>query len=79
MPAKRWSALFLNSCYAGQYYSASFGGRGTLFFTHDEASSTRTSAIFLLGFVDGKSNEKILEELNDAENINDYMIFGATP
>ncbi|MEZ0227935.1 MAG: hypothetical protein ACAI25_04870 [Planctomycetota bacterium] len=76
MPAKRWSRLFLNSCYAGPYYYDSFGGRGTLFFTHDEASSPQTSKIFIASCIDGKSNESTLDALNQAENINDYHVFG---
>lgn len=74
MPAKRWSALFLNSCYSGQYYSDSFGGQGTLFFTHESASASRTSAQFILGTIDGKSNDEILETMNQAENIHDYVV-----
>ncbi len=74
MPAKRWSALFLNSCYSGQYYSDSFGGQGTLFFTHESASASRTSGQFILGTIDGKSNDEILETMNDAENVHDYVV-----
>ncbi len=76
MPAKRWSRLFLNSCYAGPYYYDSFGGRGTLFFTHDEASSGQTSKTFIACSIDGKSNDATLDALNADENINDYHVFG---
>lgn len=76
MPAKRWSKLFLNSCYGGPYYYDSFGGRGTLFFTTDEASSPLTSAIFIESCIEGKSNDQTLKALNKAENINDYHVFG---
>jgi hypothetical protein len=76
MPAKRWSKLFLNSCYSGDYYHDSFGGRGVLFFTKDESSSSETSALFIEGFIEGKSNEGVLKDLNHAQNINDYHDFG---
>ena len=76
MPAKRWSKLFLNSCYSGDYYHSSFGGRGTLFFAKDESSSPQTSALLIEGFIEGKSNEDVLKDLNHVENINDYHDFG---
>jgi hypothetical protein len=76
MPAKKWSKIFLNSCYSGQYYFDSFGGAGTLFFTHDESSSPQTSYLFIRGCVEGKSNDKITADLNAEENINDYHVFG---
>jgi hypothetical protein len=79
MPDKRWSKLFLNSCYSGGYYIDSFGGHGTLFFSTDEASSSKTSGLFLLGYVDGKTDAQVLEALNAVEDINDYKVFGATP
>jgi hypothetical protein len=76
MPAKRWSKLMLNSCYSGPYYYDSFGGRGTLFFTLDESSSPKTSAIFIEGCIEGKSNDQITSETNAEENIWDYHVFG---
>lgn len=79
MPEKRWDKLFLNSCYSGSYYIDSFGGHGTLFFTTDEASASTTSAAFLFGYIDGKSDDDVCDALNDIENINDYKVFGATP
>ena len=75
MPAKKWGKLFLNSCYSGPYYFDSFGGHGTLFFTTDESSSADTSALFLEGCIEGKSNDDTLKSLNAAENINDYKVF----
>jgi len=76
MPAKRWSKLYLNSCYSGPYYFDSFGGRGTLFYTTEESASPQTSAIFLESCIQGKSNDDTLKALNKAENINDYHVFG---
>jgi hypothetical protein len=75
MPEKKWSKLFLNSCYSGSYYYDSFGGHGTLFMTTDEASSSSTSACFLFGFIDGKSNDQVNAELNAMEDINTYRVF----
>lgn len=79
MPEKKWDKLFLNSCYSGSYYIDSFGGHGTLFFTTDEASASTTSAAFLFGFVDGKSDDEVCDALNDIEAINDYKVFSASP
>jgi hypothetical protein len=75
MPEKRWSKLFLNSCYSGSYYYDSFGGHGTLFFTTDEASASTTSGAFLFGVIDGKTDDQVLAELNQIENINSYKVF----
>lgn len=77
MPAKRWAKLFLNSCYSGSYYVDSFGGHGTLFMTTDESSASQTSGAFIFGFVDGKSNDEVLADLNGYEDINAYREFGA--
>lgn len=77
MPEKRWAKLFLNSCYSGGYYYDSFGGHGTLFFTTDESSSTQSSGAFMFGFIDGKSDDAVLAEINTFEDINSYRDFGA--
>lgn len=76
MPEKRWSKLFLNSCYSGSYYYDSFGGHGSLFFTRDESSATRTSSAFIFAAIDGKTDAQILETINAIENINDFHAFG---
>ncbi len=75
LPGKTWRAMFLNSCYSGPYYYTVFN-HGTLFFTTDSASSARTSAAFLIGYIDGKKESEILKELNTHENVNDYVTFG---
>jgi hypothetical protein len=75
MPRKRWSKLFLNSCYSGSYYFESFGGRGTLFFTHDEVSSASASTSFLRGCILGRPDDAILASLNEDENVFDYQVF----
>jgi hypothetical protein len=73
MPAKkRWRAVFLNSCYSGQYYAEVFGGRGDLFFTLEEAGSSQSSGLFLLGKIDGRSNPAILFGLNNGEDVHDF-------
>ncbi len=76
MPRKGWSKLMLNSCYSGQYYYESFGGRGTMFFTLEESSSGATTAQFIAGCIDGESNDEILKTINGEENIWDYYVFG---
>jgi hypothetical protein len=78
MPVKRWSKIYLHSCYSGQYYSDSFGGRGTLFFTHDEASAWSAALpAFIRSCVEGKSDDQILEAINKEENLNDYIKLGS--
>ncbi|MBI3272948.1 MAG: hypothetical protein HYZ53_28425 [Planctomycetes bacterium] len=74
MPAKKWDALFLNSCYAGPYYWYVFNA-GKLFFTTDSASSSRTSSVFLTSYLEGKGDEETLRLMNREENINDYWQF----
>lgn len=76
MPTKRWSKLYLNSCYSGSYYHHSFGGHGTLYFTTEESSSPQTSALFLEGCIEGKADDATLAGMNAAENINDYYVYG---
>ncbi len=74
MPVKKWSRIYLHSCYSGQYYSDSFGGRGTLFFTHDEAHAWSTALpAFIRSCVEGKSDAEILKAINKEENLNDYV------
>lgn len=75
MPTRNWRALFLNSCYSGPYYYDVFN-HGTLFFTTDSASSGRTSAAFLIGYIEGKKDAEVLKDLNAHENVNDYVQFG---
>lgn len=77
MPEKRWSRIYLHSCYSGQYYSDSFGGKGTLFFTHDEAHAYSTALpAFIRSVVEGKTDDQILKAINKEENLNDYAAFG---
>lgn len=77
MPEKRWAKLFLNSCYSGGYYYDSFGGHGTLFITTDESSATQTSGLFMFGYIDGKTDDAVLAEINAIQDINSYRDFGA--
>ncbi|MBI5367071.1 MAG: hypothetical protein HZA54_08540 [Planctomycetes bacterium] len=74
MPAKKWDAIFLNSCYAGPYYWYVFNA-GKLFFTTDSASSWKTSAVFIESYLEGKGDEETLRLMNKEENINDYWSF----
>lgn len=76
MPAKRWSKLYLRSCYSGPYYFDSFGGRGTFFYTHDEVSSTTSAALFIECCIDGRSDAETLRALNRDQNVHDYHVFG---
>jgi hypothetical protein len=66
----------LNSCYSGPYYYDSFGGHGTLFFTLEESSSSKTSAIFIEGCIEGRANDTVLKGVNAEEDIWDYYVFG---
>lgn len=76
MPQKKWSRIYLHSCYSGQYYSDSFGGKGTLFFTHDEAQAWSSALpAFIRSCVEGKNDDQILQAINKEENLNDYIRF----
>lgn len=72
MPAKRWEALYLHSCYAGPYYGYVFN-HGTLYYTTDSASSyNKACALFIKSYIEGKSQDDVLKAINSDENINDY-------
>jgi hypothetical protein len=74
MPTKKWSRIYLHSCYSGPYYADSFGGKGTLFFTTDEAHAWSTALpAFIRSVVEGKSDADILKAINKEENLNDYV------
>ena len=76
MPAKKWSRLYLHSCYSGPYYYDSFGGQGAFFFTTDEAAvGSDCSSVFIESCVEGKANEDVLKALNAVENLNDFHVF----
>lgn len=76
MPEKRWSKLLLLSCYSGPYYFDSFGGRGTLFYTWDEAlCASEAASIFLRDQMIGKTDDQVLKAMNKVENVCDYHKF----
>src|SRR5262249_3102996 len=76
MPGRRWSKLLLLSCYSGPYYFDSFGGRGTLFYTWDEAlCASEAASLFLREQIQGQSDDTVLKDMNKIENVHDYHVF----
>ena len=74
MSTKRWKKLFLNSCGSGPYYYYIFN-HGTLFYTVNESAASGTTKMFFKAIIDGKDNDGILNDVNAAENVNDYHSF----
>jgi hypothetical protein len=76
MPPKRWAKLLLLSCYSGPYYFDSFGGRGTLFFTWDEAlCASEAASLFLREQMQGYTDDRVLKDMNKVQNVHDYHVF----
>jgi hypothetical protein len=74
MPVRRWRRIYLFGCTTGRYYYNVFN-HGTLFFTNALASSGFTTRAFVEAIVGGKTDQQILNALNEQENIHDYRGF----
>ncbi|MBI5367609.1 MAG: hypothetical protein HZA54_11270 [Planctomycetes bacterium] len=75
MPAMNWEAIYLHSCYGGQYYWYVFN-HGTVYYTTDSASAyNKAGMLFIRSYVEGKSCDDVLKAINSDENINDYWQF----
>lgn len=74
LPTLRYSKLYLDACSSGQYYYPIFN-HGTLFYTYDLCESVGTTKKFIENVIGGKTNDEILDVINDDEPVNDYHNF----
>lgn len=72
----QYSTLFIRSCQSGRYFIERFD-RGVFFFSDGEAAyDTAMVFRFLRGIIQGNSWDEILNEMNAADPIYDYINFG---
>jgi len=74
MPVKRWDKIFLNACRSGPLYYYTLN-RGDFFYTYKLCSARATSTVFIDSVINAKSNQEILNAINDVEPVNDFHQF----
>jgi len=74
----KYSRMFIRSCYTGQYYLDTFN-RGIVFFTNQLAGATTSTARYLTSYLQGKSDEQILSDLQSIQRVFEYYNFNEPP